>query len=136
MYCSKNILSVSLLDLFCINNHQSSAISWQIKQVGTEGSFGRISVKMHLSFNTNFCLISYVSYHLGLLRLYFLGAFRCTDQMLFNSPMTHSDNLQVLLQVFLTAAWLSCRYSVIGLFQPLGEHADCRPELSHLVLTR
>lgn len=49
--------------------------------------------------------------------------------------MTHGDNLQVLLQTFLTAARLNCRYFLIGLLQPLGEHVGCSPERSQLVLT-
>ena len=41
--------------------------------------------------------------------------------MSFIYPMTHSDYLQVLLQILLTTAWLGCRYFVIGLLQPLVE---------------
>lgn len=54
---------------------------------------------------------------------------------LFIYAPTHSDYLQVLLQTLLTAAWLNCRYFLIGLLQPLGESAGCRSELSQLVLT-
>lgn len=133
-----------LLDLFCINNHHSSVISWQIMQVGTEGSLGRISLKIHLSVKkyTNVCqkcnIISCATFAPVLLEVHLdvPSKKHCLCIILFINLITHSDCLQILLQIFLTAAWLSWRYSAVGLFQPLGERADCRSELSQLVLTR